>query len=627
MQINGIPALINRGEQFAAQRQFEKALDCFLRASELEPTSAAAWCGQGRCQKFLHRVEEAIRSLKRALSHDPTLLSALYHLADLLFDCGKYEEARGYFEQALDQEPRSYIILEGLGRTLLQMGRFDEALERFSSAKDQAQGSAECWNNHGVALMNLNRLEEAMNSLERAVALDAKYSLAWANLGAVQRRLGLSEAARKTLETAIKLLPEDKWGWVERGRCLESFGHYQDAISCFRKATELSPRFAQAWVELGWTYLESGDPEKAAQAIIKCLELEPQMRVAHIGLGHAWSAVGAVKAAMKPYGVGFWFEGIGGARRDLLSWWRSGQVLVAPVAYLAHQMTFRLSQLSRQEFGVSLSEFPYTYFVRYADPEGKDERMTRHLPPLYWTVYAWWALDASPWAECGSRSIVNSEAPPEEPSEYIVLEMAVARTFFEEALGHCFEFPMHRWLIHTGRDVQQVEGLVQPSPMSAVALNNSFHQASRACSEGFAKWFLFYGERTFSQSHPSRATDWKSARQSYAQRSETHSYRVGLELFENIEKRFGELCAAVAYFVTFDFPHRFDSTSLGLEEAEAAFRESVNNPNFRLRSLAGMSKPWDFRRNDGKRFIALAKAYITESCKETRRCTVSGRPD
>lgn len=623
-----IQALINRGEQFVARRQFEQALDCFLRASELEPTSAAAWCWQGRCQKFLHRVDEAIRSLKRALSLDPTLLPALYHLADLLFDCGKYEEARGYFEQALDQEPHSYMILEGLGLTLRQLDRFDEALERFSSATVQAPGSAECWNNHGVSLMNLNRLEEAMSSLERAVALDAKYSLAWGNLGAVQRRLGLSEAASKNLETATKLLPEDKWAWVERGRCLESLGHYQEAISCFCKATEVSPQFAQAWVELGWTYLESGGSEEAAQAFIKCLELEPQTRVAHIGLGHAWTALGGVEAAMKAYAIGFWFEGIGGPQTDLLSWWRTGLVrqnglLIAPLAYLVYQMTFRLSQLSRQEFGVSLNEFPHTYFVRHADSEGKDERMAKHLPPVYWTTYAWWALATPPWAENGI-SIVNSEAPPEEPSEFIWLELPVARGWFEEAIAHCFEFSLHRWLMCTGENIQQ--GLVQSPPWD-VALSNYYNQASRACSEGFAKWLLLYGERAFSQNHPSHATDWEAVRQSYAQLSETHSYRVGLEAFENIEKRFGELCAIAAYFVAFDLPHRFDSTSLGLNEARRLFENPLNNPNFRLHSLAGMPRPWDFRRNDGKRFIALAKAHIAESCKETQRCTVSGRSE
>lgn len=626
MQINDIQALINRGEQFVAQRQFEKGFDCFLRASELNPSSTAAWCGLGQCQKSLHRVDEARQSLERALSLDPTLVPALYNLANLLFDCGKYEKARGYFEQTVAQQPHSWMILDGLGRTFGKLGCFDEALERFNSATQQAPGGAVLWGNRGWALMNLNRLEEAMRSLERAVALDQKCDFAWLNLGVVQRRLGLSDVAAKTLERATMLFPDDKWPWIERGKCLESLGHHQKAISCFRKATQVSPQFGPVWMELGWTYLESGQPEEAVQAFHTCLNLDPQMRAAHIGLGHALTRLDRVEDAMKSYAVGFSFEGSGGPGIHASVLWRTGKVVqndlaLVPLAYLVHQMTFRLSQLSRREFGVSLIELPHTYFVQYADIKDKGGqqgmRMAKYLPQIRWILGA---QRSAEWAALR----VESETVPKEPPMY--LDLSFFRVSFHETIGHCFEAPMYNWLMDIGENIRDVDDLFQSTPAEGVAQRNIYSLASTACSEGFSLWLQFYGERAFSEQRTSRAIHWEPERQRFAELSETNPYRIGLDVFEAIEKYMGELCAVAAYFVAFDLPRRLDLTTLSPDEAKVPFRQSINNPNFRLQVLVGMPIPWDFRRNDGKRFIALAKPHIAQCCKKTPQCTISGHP-
>lgn len=659
MQINHIEALINQGELFLAQGEFSKAFDCFLRATKLNPNSAKALCGLGQCEKFLGKVDDAITSLEQAISIDPTLSVALYNLADLLFDRGKYDIALGYFEQALVQQPNSWMILDGLGQTLGKLGRFDEALQHFDSATQQALGKAVIWNNYGWALMNLNRLEEALRSLERSIALDPKFYFAWLNLGVVQRRLGLSDAAAKNLEMATLLFPDNKWPWIERGKCLESLGNLE-AISCFRKAIEISPQFSQAWLELGWTYLESCQPKEAKEAFNKCLKLDPRLVAAHIGLGHALTELGQVVDAMKSYEVVFSTEDntkIESVLNEMFTKIESEAATipielspymglvdlndvvppisverllenknVVPLIYLLHQMTFRLSQLSRREFGVSMIELPYTYFLRYADLKGKGGRrgirMAKRLPQI------WWALAAQRSEGWGALK-VRSEMPSKEPTLPLFLGLPAYLVYFHELICHCFDFPMHRWLMDTGKDTgkdfDDIDDLFQPMMAEYIAQNNFFGLASRACSEGFAQWLQFYGGRVLSERFPNRATQWKAKSQWIVELSETISYRIGLDVFEVIEKHFGELCSVTAYFVAFDLPRKFDLTALSADEARLAFCHSINNPNFRLQSLVGMHIPWDFQRNDSKRFITLAKAHITKCCEKTPRCTISGR--
>ena len=62
------------------QKRYRQALDLYRTLLEIDPDRAATHAHIGATLHFLGRTEEAIRSLERALSLDPTLETARTNL-------------------------------------------------------------------------------------------------------------------------------------------------------------------------------------------------------------------------------------------------------------------------------------------------------------------------------------------------------------------------------------------------------------------------------------------------------------------------------------------------------------------------------------------------------------------
>ena len=62
------------------QKRYREALELYRTQLEIDPDRAATHAGIGASLYFLDRSEEAIRSMERALSLDPTLETARTNL-------------------------------------------------------------------------------------------------------------------------------------------------------------------------------------------------------------------------------------------------------------------------------------------------------------------------------------------------------------------------------------------------------------------------------------------------------------------------------------------------------------------------------------------------------------------
>ncbi len=163
----------------------------------------------------LHRrsaVDQAAARYGEVLRADPANADALYYLALISCQHGRFEEGAELARKSLASDPkqaRSHVIL---GRALHALGLHDDALASFDRAIAQAPELAPAHANRADVLSKIGRNAEALDSYDRALALAA----------------------------------DSVADWMNRGVALIALNRHDEAVASFDRGFALDPDFAQA---------------------------------------------------------------------------------------------------------------------------------------------------------------------------------------------------------------------------------------------------------------------------------------------------------------------------------------------------------------------------------------------
>ena len=183
------------------------------------------------------RVEDAIRTARRALELQPDYGVADYNLGNLYAGQGQFERAKKYFEEALRLYPNYADAQTNLGQLIAERGDLDTGIRYFRKAIELNPSISRAHLNLGVALAKQGKLDEAIPPLEQAARLKTDSPEASFYLGSVyaaQNRYGDAEAA---FAQALRIQP----GFAPahqslaqllalQGKKVEAMQHYQEAL-------------------------------------------------------------------------------------------------------------------------------------------------------------------------------------------------------------------------------------------------------------------------------------------------------------------------------------------------------------------------------------------------------------
>jgi protein O-GlcNAc transferase len=225
----------------------------------------------------LHRagaLDEAADRYARVLDGDPVNAGALYALAQICCQQGRFAEGVGLVRRALAVEPRarSYVLL---GRALVELGDTQEALASFDRAVACESEHADAHGNRGDVLAQLGRLEEAIESYRRAISIEPGALANWCNLGAVQAELGRHAEALTSYERTIALEPTFVEGHVIRGNLLRIMGRDEDALAGYERALAAAPDDISALTGRADVLVALKRPEQALASLDRVLSLNP----------------------------------------------------------------------------------------------------------------------------------------------------------------------------------------------------------------------------------------------------------------------------------------------------------------------------------------------------------------
>ena len=198
--------------------------------------------GQAVQQLQQDNIEDAEKTIKKALRAQPNNFDAL-HIAGVIHATkGNVNEAVRSFKKAVDVDSSKPVARFNLAKTLSLAGNDLEAVKHYQPLTKMAPNNIDAWLGYAYSLTNLNRQNQALSCYEQVLKLNSESMPAWANRGILLTSLGKLRDAVNSFKKALEKGGENNAVlWDNYGTALYLMGDYDQAKPCFEKSMDMAP--------------------------------------------------------------------------------------------------------------------------------------------------------------------------------------------------------------------------------------------------------------------------------------------------------------------------------------------------------------------------------------------------
>ena len=231
--------LVLGGGYLPDQESYDKGKAAALRALELDPTLAEAYCSLAY-EKFVNEWDwpGADDNFQRAISLNSGYATAHHWYALYLSAMLRQEEALREIRRALDLDPLSVAINYGAGLIYTQVGRYEEAIRQLQKALEIDPNNAVTHGALAVAYERERLFGRAVSEFETAQRLSGGYSPYAVELVHVYALEGQVPKARAALRG---LRADGKWAEVSPlsfARAYVALGEKKEAFRWLQKSID-----------------------------------------------------------------------------------------------------------------------------------------------------------------------------------------------------------------------------------------------------------------------------------------------------------------------------------------------------------------------------------------------------
>jgi tetratricopeptide (TPR) repeat protein len=237
----------NMGLVLAQSGEDEKATGEFREATHIRPDYADAHGNLGAVL-LLSDAEEAITELEKAVSLDPTLISAQFNLAEAYGNSASHGTAKQMeqLKKIISIAPDFARAHLALGKALLHDGKANDAVAELREATRLDPASGEAHYQLGLAFARSGQQQDGAAEVKKGRELssaDERNQNAELDISEGQAALQKDELqeAEAKFRHAIKLQPNTPVAQHLLAVTLEKEGNIEDAIVAYEKTVDLNP--------------------------------------------------------------------------------------------------------------------------------------------------------------------------------------------------------------------------------------------------------------------------------------------------------------------------------------------------------------------------------------------------
>jgi Flp pilus assembly protein TadD len=198
---DSVPVLLVSGSFQQEHGSYERAINDFNRATELDPNNSETWKRLAGAYNKANRTDEAIATYHKAIKAEPNYYANYLELGDLYWYRAQFHEAEEQFRHVTKIAPNLSTGHMDLGLALMEERRFQEAEEPLLQAL-RLHRSPHLLMNIGGLYYAQERYTEAAPFFQESVTSGPPSAIRYRDLGDVYRHLGRNQEAGDAYRSA-----------------------------------------------------------------------------------------------------------------------------------------------------------------------------------------------------------------------------------------------------------------------------------------------------------------------------------------------------------------------------------------------------------------------------------------
>jgi tetratricopeptide (TPR) repeat protein len=224
-----------------------KALECYNKAIEIDPTDMDSWLTKGDCLSRLKRTKEALDCYNEAVKLNPHNIYSWWKIVNHFWSQNRADMAIEILDTAIKMNPNVLDLWNEKAALLITVDRSEEALKCYSEGikmnpvpiGDNTLGSL--MNSKIRLLTSLNRKEDVLECYNEAIKTNPTNSRFWRLKGDFLAKINRVDDSVKCYDKAIEIDPTDETSVIHKADFLSSLNRIDDAMKCYDKAIQNNP--------------------------------------------------------------------------------------------------------------------------------------------------------------------------------------------------------------------------------------------------------------------------------------------------------------------------------------------------------------------------------------------------
>jgi len=268
----------SRGAIYLGMGEYDKAIDEYSKALELDSTYIQAYYDRGLAYAHRQRHEQAIADFSEVIALNPQHADAHYNRGLIYARQNAFAQALADYDQALDLHPTNALIYNSRGNVHYNSKDYARAIEDYDQAIQHDAAYADAYLNRGLAHAALEEYQRAIADYNQALALNPESAIAYNYRGQAYNRLQQYARALEDYSQAIEHDPNFAVAYNNRGLVHVRLGNHTQAIADYRQAVIANPQYATAYYNAACAAGLMNNASVACTWLEKAIALNPRYR-------------------------------------------------------------------------------------------------------------------------------------------------------------------------------------------------------------------------------------------------------------------------------------------------------------------------------------------------------------